>query len=180
MKYYQKQLAFSLSMIYLFKFKLTSARFFFMLFIFNFVCILNFRVIEFMFSEVDKHIAEGTLIKEFKMSALPSLYEQFVQLIKYLVILELSFMQLRVHLVSLQWGLKSCRLLEFMQLENNQKDRDQVVILFQDMLEVMTRDIMMEDQDQIFRLSTCKSLCLYLHQMHILPPSPDHDCIIFF
>lgn len=40
-----------------------------------------------MFGEVDTHIAAGTLIKEFKMSALPSLYEQFVQLIKYLVIL---------------------------------------------------------------------------------------------
>lgn len=32
-----------------------------------------------------------------------------------------------------------------LQLENKQEDRDQVVILFQDMLEVATRDIMMED-----------------------------------
>lgn len=32
-----------------------------------------------------------------------------------------------------------------LQLENKQEDRDQVVILFQDMLEVVTRDIMMED-----------------------------------
>ncbi|KAF9686475.1 hypothetical protein SADUNF_Sadunf03G0162400 [Salix dunnii] len=31
-------------------------------------------------------------------------------------------------------------------LDNNPEDRDQVVILFQDMLEVVTRDIMMEDQ----------------------------------
>lgn len=35
-------------------------------------------------------------------------------------------------------------LLDF-QLENKKEDRDQVVILFQDMLEVFTRDIMMED-----------------------------------
>lgn len=34
---------------------------------------------------------------------------------------------------------------QFLQLENKQEDRDQVVILFQDMLEVVTRDIMMED-----------------------------------
>ncbi|GAB2246066.1 hypothetical protein Droror1_Dr00001559 [Drosera rotundifolia] len=35
-------------------------------------------------------------------------------------------------------------------LENKQEDRDQVVILFQDMLEVVTRDIMMEDHIQSF------------------------------
>ncbi|XP_019429555.1 PREDICTED: callose synthase 3-like [Lupinus angustifolius] len=78
-------------------------------------------VIDYMFTEVDRHIDASTLISEFRMSALPSLYKQFVQLIKYL-------------------------------LENDQKDRDQVVILFQDMLEVVTRDIMMEDQDHIFNL----------------------------
>ncbi|KAJ9153387.1 hypothetical protein P3X46_026832 [Hevea brasiliensis] len=72
------------------------------------------EVIDFIFSEVDKHIDEGTLISEYRMSALPSLYDHFVKLIKYL-------------------------------LENKQDDRDQVVILFQDMLEVVTRDIMMED-----------------------------------
>ncbi|KAF2314493.1 hypothetical protein GH714_026964 [Hevea brasiliensis] len=71
------------------------------------------EVIDFIFSEVDKHIDEGTLISEYRMSALPSLYDHFVKLIKYL-------------------------------LENKQDDRDQVVILFQDMLEVVTRDIMME------------------------------------
>ncbi|GMP62147.1 hypothetical protein CsSME_00024356 [Camellia sinensis var. sinensis] len=48
------------------------------------------------------------------MGGLPSLYDHFVKLIKYL-------------------------------LENKQTDRDQVVILFQDMLEVVTRDIMTED-----------------------------------
>lgn len=46
----------------------------------------HFRVIEAMFTEVDTHIDDGKLISEFKMSALPSLYGQFVQLIKYLVI----------------------------------------------------------------------------------------------
>ncbi|RDX97868.1 Callose synthase 3, partial [Mucuna pruriens] len=79
------------------------------------------RVIEYMFTEVDKHIEAGTLISEFRMSALPSLCTQFVELINYL-------------------------------LANDPKERDQVVILFQDMLEVVTRDIMMEDQDHIFSL----------------------------
>ncbi|KAJ6945093.1 callose synthase 3 [Populus alba x Populus x berolinensis] len=71
-------------------------------------------VIDFIFSEVNKHIDEGDLISEYKMSALPFLYDHFVKLIKYL-------------------------------LANKPEDRDQVVILFQDMLEVVTRDIMMED-----------------------------------
>ncbi|CAH2068687.1 unnamed protein product [Thlaspi arvense] len=72
------------------------------------------EVIDFIFSEVDKHIGDDSLLTEFNMSGLPSLYEHFVKLIKYL-------------------------------LKNKQEDRDQVVILFQDMLEVVTRDIMMED-----------------------------------
>ena len=36
-------------------------------------------------------------------------------------------------------------MLDLFQLVNKPEDRDQVVILFQDMLEVVTRDIMMED-----------------------------------
>ncbi|KAK4258423.1 hypothetical protein QN277_007877 [Acacia crassicarpa] len=72
------------------------------------------EVIEKLFTEVDSHIDAGDLISEFRMSALPSLYQQFVELIKYL-------------------------------LNNSANERDQVVILFQDMLEVVTRDIMMED-----------------------------------
>ncbi|KAM7523322.1 hypothetical protein LguiA_013224 [Lonicera macranthoides] len=72
------------------------------------------EVIEYIFTEVEKHIEAGDLTSEFKMSALPSLYDHFVKLIKYL-------------------------------LTNKPEDRDQVVILFQDMLEVVTRDIMMED-----------------------------------
>lgn len=34
---------------------------------------------------VEKHIDDGKLITEFNMSALPSLYDHFVKLIKYLV-----------------------------------------------------------------------------------------------
>ncbi|GAV73698.1 LOW QUALITY PROTEIN: Glucan_synthase domain-containing protein/DUF605 domain-containing protein/FKS1_dom1 domain-containing protein, partial [Cephalotus follicularis] len=72
------------------------------------------KVIEDIFTEVDKRIEEGQLISEYKMSALPNLYDHFVKLIKYL-------------------------------MDNKPEDRDQVVILFQDMLEVVTRDIMMEE-----------------------------------
>ncbi|KAL1565196.1 Callose synthase 3 [Salvia divinorum] len=72
------------------------------------------EVIEYIFSEVDKHISEDDLLTDYRLSALPSLYDLFVRLVKYL-------------------------------LDNKQEDRDQVVILFQDMLEVVTRDIMMED-----------------------------------
>lgn len=53
--------------------------------IFQFVESLHFRVIEYIFSEVDKHIEADDLTSEFRLSALPSLYEQFVKLINYLV-----------------------------------------------------------------------------------------------
>ena len=43
-------------------------------------------VINFIFSEVKKHIDQGDLIREYNMSALPLLYDHFVKLIKYLVI----------------------------------------------------------------------------------------------
>ncbi|KAK1356307.1 hypothetical protein POM88_049563 [Heracleum sosnowskyi] len=67
-------------------------------------------VIEYIFCEVDKYFEAGDFLIEYKMSALPSLYDHFLKLIKYLL--------------------------------ENKEDRDQVVILFQDMLEVVTRDIM--------------------------------------
>ncbi|XP_057954435.1 callose synthase 3 [Malania oleifera] len=76
-----------------------------------------------IFDKVDEHIRVGDLITEYRMSALPGLYEHFVKLIKLL-------------------------------LENKQEDKDQVVILFQDMLEVATKDIMMEDQDSSWLDST--------------------------
>ncbi|GJT09449.1 callose synthase 3 [Tanacetum coccineum] len=72
------------------------------------------KVINEIFEEVDKHIENGNLVRDFKMSALPILYDHVVKLINYLLL-------------------------------NKQEDRDQVVILFQDMHEVVTRDIM-EDQ----------------------------------
>ncbi|KAL4565125.1 hypothetical protein LXL04_029210 [Taraxacum kok-saghyz] len=72
------------------------------------------KVINDIFAEVDKHIEEGDVVRKFKLSALPILYDHIVKLIHYL-------------------------------LSNKQEDRNQVVILFQDMHEVVTKDIM-EDQ----------------------------------
>ncbi|KAK9061500.1 hypothetical protein SSX86_018682 [Deinandra increscens subsp. villosa] len=71
------------------------------------------KVINDIFTEVDKHIEDGSIVRDFNMSALPILYDHVVKLINYL-------------------------------LTNKQEDRDQVVILFQDMHEVVTRDIMEE------------------------------------
>jgi callose synthase len=50
-----------------------------------------------------------------------------------------------------------------LQLANKPEDRDQVVILFQDMLEVVTRDIMMEDhisKCDIFVIGLFKHICI--------------------
>lgn len=103
-----------------------------------------FRVIDYIFSEVDKHIEAGNLISEYKMSALPSLYDHFVKLIKYLVrsnvfVLWLCSSTIDPGMMVLNHPFS------FLQLDNKQVDKDQVVILFQDMLEVVSRDIMMED-----------------------------------
>lgn len=68
-------------------------------------------VIKEIFSKVDDHINEGNLVTDFNMSALPTLYVQFVRLIDFLK-------------------------------ENKKEDKDHVVILLLDMLEVVTRDIM--------------------------------------
>lgn len=46
---------------------------------------ISFRVIEYIFSEVDKHISAADLITEYNLSALPSLYDLFIKLIKFLV-----------------------------------------------------------------------------------------------
>ncbi|GFQ00467.1 callose synthase 1 [Phtheirospermum japonicum] len=68
-------------------------------------------VINEIFSKADHHIEQGDLLREFNMSALPYLYDQFVQLIEYL-------------------------------RENRKEDKDQVVIVLLNMLEVVTKDIM--------------------------------------
>ncbi|KAL8170910.1 hypothetical protein V2J09_022714 [Rumex salicifolius] len=114
------------------------------------------EVINCIFNEVDAHIEAGDLITEYKMSSLSSLYEHFVDLMKCL--LESNQMQKNLLSVSrkqreLQSDINQKQkelLLECNQqmellLENIQKQRDRVVILFQDMLEVVTKDIITED-----------------------------------
>ncbi|KAE8718759.1 Callose synthase 4 [Hibiscus syriacus] len=73
------------------------------------------KVIDDIFSKVDKRITDGSLIKTYKMSALPSLYDHIVKLIKLL-------------------------------LDNKPDERGQVVLCFQDMLEIVTKDIMAEEE----------------------------------
>ncbi|KAL2940900.1 Callose synthase 3 [Bienertia sinuspersici] len=69
------------------------------------------KVIGRIFDIVEKHIGEGDLVTEFRMSALPNLAHPFVKLMECL-------------------------------LENKIEKRDQVVLIFQDMLEAVTTDIM--------------------------------------
>ncbi|XP_050944379.1 callose synthase 1 isoform X4 [Cucumis melo] len=71
-------------------------------------------VIKEIFTIIDDHIKAENLIVELDMRALPSLYEQFVRLIEYM-------------------------------LTNKEEDKDQVVIVLLDMLEVVTRDIIDEE-----------------------------------
>lgn len=48
-----------------------------------FICV--YSVIKEIFTKVDNHIQQDDLTRELNMSALPSLCDQFVQLIEYLV-----------------------------------------------------------------------------------------------
>ncbi|KAI3793712.1 hypothetical protein L1987_36333 [Smallanthus sonchifolius] len=101
------------------------------------------KVINDIFAEVDKHIDDGNLVRDFNMSALPILYDHVVKLIKYL-------------------------------LTNKQEDRDQVVILFQDMHEVVTRDIM-EDQYLEQGFEADEQYQLFQPAGAILFPTPESE-----
>ncbi|KAI3799427.1 hypothetical protein L1987_34725 [Smallanthus sonchifolius] len=101
------------------------------------------KVIDDIFDEVDKHIDDGNLVRDFNMSALPILYDHVVKLIKYL-------------------------------LTNKQEDRDQVVILFQDMHEVVTRDIM-EDQYLEQGFEADEQYQLFQPAGAILFPTPESE-----
>ena len=58
------------------------------------------RVINEIFSKVDNHIREDTVILELKMSALPFLYDQFLKLIKHLVIVSQDKLHISFHVES--------------------------------------------------------------------------------
>nr|CAB3502151.1 unnamed protein product [Digitaria exilis] len=91
------------------------------------------RVINKIFVEVDKCIAEDKVITDLNMRALPDLYNKFVELVNYLE-------------------------------KNDEKDRSAVIKIFQDMLEVVTRDIF-EDQ---LRYKYCLSLFIIVCNMTVL------------
>jgi len=75
------------------------------------------KVIDDIIDNVDENIQEETLLENFKMSGLPLLYKKFVELVYYL-------------------------------LKNDPEatSRDKVILLLQDMLEVVTQDIMTDGQ----------------------------------
>lgn len=80
------------------------------------------RVIDIIFEEVEKYIADDKVITDLNMHALPDLYNKFVELVKFLK-------------------------------ENDDKDRVAVIKIFQDMLEVVTRDIMVDQLPSILESS---------------------------
>ncbi|KAH9303988.1 hypothetical protein KI387_008392, partial [Taxus chinensis] len=75
------------------------------------------RVIKDIFEKVEVSIADGTLLKKFKMKELHLLYTKFVELIELLL--------------------------------NNDENKSHAVILLQDMLEVVTRDMFEDEMDYL-------------------------------
>lgn len=74
-------------------------------------------IIEKIFERIDDYIKEQNLFEGCKMAALPTLYDQFIKLIKHL-------------------------------MDNREDERDQVIILIQDMFEVATKDILEEESGE--------------------------------
>jgi len=80
------------------------------------------RVINIIFTEVEKCIEEDKVITDLNMQSLPDLYNKFIELVKLLK-------------------------------TNEEKDRVTVIKIFQDMLELVTRDIMEEQLPSILESS---------------------------
>ncbi|XP_057853796.2 callose synthase 5 [Cryptomeria japonica] len=83
------------------------------------------RIIEIILEEVEANISKNTLLANFRMSALPTIYRKFVELIEILKNSEASM-------------------------------RDNVVLLLQDMLEVVTRDMMVNEIRELLESSQGK------------------------
>ncbi|KAK9678325.1 hypothetical protein RND81_11G203700 [Saponaria officinalis] len=97
------------------------------------------RIISNIVKEVETNISKNTLLTNFKMSALPTLYQKFVELVGYL-------------------------------REGNSSKRDSVVLLLQDMLEVVTRDMMVTEIRELVELGSSGKVGNQLFASVIYPP----------
>ncbi|KAJ8432608.1 LOW QUALITY PROTEIN: hypothetical protein Cgig2_032889 [Carnegiea gigantea] len=79
------------------------------------------RMISIIIKEVEANISKNTLLTNFRMSALPSLCQKFVELVGFL-------------------------------RDGNPSKRDSVVLVLQDMLEVITRDMMVHEIRELVEL----------------------------
>eukprot|EP00267_Zea_mays_P042894 XP_020394929.1 uncharacterized protein LOC100502361 isoform X3 [Zea mays] len=101
------------------------------------------RVINKIFVEVEKCISEDKVIADLNMRALPDLYFKFVELVNYL--LRTNWARGTTRRVITTWRTVAARVpastRKPTRKENDEKDRSAVIKIFQDMLEVVTRDI---------------------------------------
>ncbi|XP_074275339.1 callose synthase 5-like isoform X1 [Silene latifolia] len=97
------------------------------------------RIISNIVKEVETNISKNTLLANFRMSALPTLYKEFVELVGYL-------------------------------REGNSSKRDSVVLLLQDMLEVVTRDMMVNEIRELVELGSSGKVGNQLFASIVFPP----------
>ncbi|XP_074309017.1 callose synthase 5-like [Silene latifolia] len=97
------------------------------------------RIISNIVKEVETNISKNTLLTNFRMSALPTLYKKFVELVGYL-------------------------------RDGNSSKRDSVVLLLQDMLEVVTRDMMVNEIRELVELGNSGKVGNQLFASIIFPP----------
>lgn len=103
------------------------------------------RVVSSIFKEIESHISKNTFLQNFKMKALPTLCEKFVELVGILVRHFLNCCQLHCNMMQLFWNYfpftPTNKNKYLLQKDADPEKRGRVVLLLQDMLEVVSRDM---------------------------------------
>ena len=107
--------------------------------------------------EVETNISKNTFLKNVRMSALPTLYKTFVELVGYLVSNKqlyeyvYTFPYIAFSVLSSQTEITML----YFKRDGNSSKRDSVVLLLQDMLEVVTRDMMVNEIRYVYLVWFC-------------------------
>lgn len=106
-----------------------------------------FSVVDGIFNEIETSISNTSLLTDFKMTELPNLHDKFIQLIELLVscnliIVQTFFLLICPFLLTTNLFFRIMRHV-FVKFVNKQVHRDRVVILLQDIVEILVKDMMM-------------------------------------
>lgn len=89
--------------------------------------------------EIENSISDYTFLQNFRMKPLPDLCKKFIELVEILVSQFLSKYQVK------GWHLWKLSEFFILQKDSDPSNKDIVVLLLQDMLELVTRDMMVNE-----------------------------------